>query len=65
MKTLLWIIVLIAVVWGIWWFATRDDIDTDNQPAAAGQSLDINGNVSASSTLDDDSSDGGPYEDKG
>lgn len=61
MKTVSWIIIVILVLLGIWWFVgNRNDIEIDNGALPAGAAEN-----SQSSQSGNDSLDLGPFEDKG
>ena len=64
MKAIIWIVILILIGWGIWWWVKNPTDDTAaTQPAATAQGL---GDYSSDTdTSASDGSDAGPYEDKG
>ena len=63
MKTIITVIVLALVAWGIWWFATKND-DLGTNPAAAGQGLDLGTDASLDASGDADV-DLSEFQDKG
>ena len=60
MKTIITIIILLLIGWGVWYFTKGEDID--NQGAAAGNALNASAQESTNAEADIDL---GEFEDKG